>query len=247
MNLKELMKESLEYTLRDWKMLILVGILLTLASTIEEIHITHETLAIIFLILSLLLLLIEEGYRAKIIETTLHGNNMPPNLLKNPKGLIKGGFYEVIILVGYFSIISGIIYLHTLYVGFNGSIYNLNFIITVTLLSIFCTIFLICFLIAPINKAINDDKLIHAFKIHDLLKLYHKMGLSNAICSIILGITGFNLVVAPILNWGILDTYKFFEFLISFLLSPLILLFTTRFLSLSVKEVADKEIKTIND
>ena len=246
MNLKELMKESLKYTLRDWKMLILVGILLTLASTIEEIHITHETLAIIFLILSLLLLLIEEGYRAKIIETTLHGNNMPPNLLKNPKGLIKGGFYEVIILVGYSSIISGIIYL-MLYVGFNGSIYNLNFIIAVTLLSIFCTIFLICFLIAPINKAINDDKLIHAFKIHDLLKLYHKMGLSNAICSIILGITGFNLVVAPILNWGILDTYKFFEFLISFLLSPLILLFTTRFLSLSVKEVADKEIKTIND
>ena len=246
MNLKELMKESLKYTLRDWKMLILVGILLTLASTIEEIHITHETLAIIFLILSLLLLLIEEGYRAKIIETTLHGNNMPPNLLKNPKGLIKGGFYEVIILVGYSSIISGIIYL-MLYMGFNGSIYNLNFIIAVTLLSIFCTIFLICFLIAPINKAINDDKLIHAFKIHDLLKLYHKMGLSNAICSIILGITGFNLVVAPILNWGILDTYKFFEFLISFLLSPLILLFTTRFLSLSVKEVADKEIKTIND
>ncbi len=246
MNLKELMKESLKYTLRDWKMLILVGILLTLASTIEEIHITHETLAIIFLILSLLLLLIEEGYRAKIIETTLHGNNMPPNLLKNPKGLIKGGFYEVIILVGYSSIISGIIYL-MLYMGFNGSIYNLNFIIAVTLLSIFCTIFLICFLIAPINKAINDDKLIHAFKIHDLLKLYHKMGLSNAICSIILGITGFNLVVAPILNWGILDTYKFFEFLISFLLSPLLLLFTTRFLSLSVKEVADKEIKTIND
>ena len=96
-----------------------------------------------------------------------------------------------------------------------------------------------CFFIAPINKALNNDELSHAFNIVEIMKLYWKMGIFKAIFSITLAFLSINLVVAPILNWGILDASKLLDFLISFIFTPIILMFTTKFLCLSAKEAAN--------
>ena len=105
MKIKDQIKKSLHYSLNDWKVILLLGIIITLVSSIEEIELENDIFSIILWIILIVLLLIEEGYRAKIIETSVHGEEMPLNLFHDMKGLMKSGYSELVILIVYFSII----------------------------------------------------------------------------------------------------------------------------------------------
>ena len=75
-------KDAAKYTFRDWKAIVLLGIILCIASTLDETYTDNLLLLFIMVIAAIALLFIEEGYRYKIIRETIEGNNSPP-LIEN--------------------------------------------------------------------------------------------------------------------------------------------------------------------
>ena len=96
-------KDAAKYTFRDWKAIVLLGIILCIASTLDETYTDNLLLLIIMVLAAIALLFIEEGYRYKIIKETIEGNNSPP-LIGNFSELIKEGFLETITLLIYIGI-----------------------------------------------------------------------------------------------------------------------------------------------
>ncbi len=107
MKFKNRIYDAFKYTLKDWKAIILLGAVLCIASTAGEFQTDSLTIFFIILIISVTTSIIEEGYRYRIIENTINGNNSPP-LIENPYKLMKEGFVEVITLCIYILIMNGI-------------------------------------------------------------------------------------------------------------------------------------------
>ena len=71
MNFKSQIFDAVTYTLRDWKGIVLLGIIFCIASTVEEVQVDNMNLYYILLIISSITLLFEEGHRYNIIKNTV--------------------------------------------------------------------------------------------------------------------------------------------------------------------------------
>ena len=79
MKLYDNIRNALKFTLKDWKVIILLGIILSISASVSEIKTENTILLILSIVIPLILLFVEEAYRYKIIENTIKGNNNPPH------------------------------------------------------------------------------------------------------------------------------------------------------------------------
>lgn len=226
--------DALKYTIDDWKAIVLLGIILCIASTSEETITENVYILIIISIIGLVTLFLEEGYRYLIIEETIKGNNSPP-IIRNMKDLLKEGFYEVITLFIYGAILAILSY-----IGNNIVIYTDLDYLRWLILYIICLIIYLSFFGAAINKVLHGGKFLSAFNIIEIFKLYLKMGILQTIFLAIIGTVNLNIVVSCVLDLGILNVNHFLDYVISFFLSPAILLFVTRLMALCGKIAVKK-------
>ena len=223
--------DALKYTLRDWKPIILLGLILCILSVLNNVNEVETIIGIAVLILTIALLFLEEGYRYKIIKETINGNNNPPSF-GNLKELIIEGFLESFTITVYFTatyifissankieLISHVQYIHW-------------FILVIISMAIYFLSFG-----AVINKALHDDKFISAFNLIEISRLYLKIGLKRTILLIIIGTVSINFIIGSVLELGIYDFAQYLDFIINFIVNPILILFLTRLSGLIGKEV----------
>lgn len=227
MNFTSQIKDALKYTFKDWKSIVLLGIILCIASTFEEWHTENLLIRVILTVIALVLIFIEEGYRYKIIKDTINGNNHPP-FIGNYRELIKEGFLETVTILIYAGTTWAIVQLYNNIIPTTSISYISLIILFIFALIIYLTIFGFA-----IYKALNKGRFLSAFNIFGILKLYYKIGLKQTIFLIIVGSISLDLIFTCVLNMSIFEPGKFLEFIISFFINPILLLFMTRLLALS--------------
>lgn len=219
--------DALKYTFKDWKSIVLLGIILCIASTFEEWNTSNILFASILTVITIALVFFEEGYRYTIIKDTIKGNNHPP-LIGNFFELIKEGFLETVTILVYVGVFWGIVKIYNNLLPVLGVHHIYQIILLILSLIIYLTIFG-----CAIYKALHKDNFFSAFNIIGILKLYCKIGLKQTIFLIMVGSISLDLIFTCVLNMSIFEPGKFLEFIISFFINPILLLFITRLLALS--------------
>lgn len=222
-------KDAAKYTFRDWKSIVLLGIILCIASTSEELYSDNPVLLVLIIVIGAIIVLIEEGYRYMIIKETIEGHNRPP-IIRNFPNLIKEGFSETITLLVYVYV--------ALAMNKIAESLGESWVSTTIQILIFISILIIYLLLFgyPIYKALNGSKFLSGFDIIGILKLYSKIGIVQSFFLILIGAISMNVIYSCVFNIGIFETFHFIEFILSFFINPIILLFITRLMALCGRE-----------
>ena len=223
MNFKSQILDAVTYTLRDWKGIVLLGIILCIASTVEEVQVDNMNLYYILLIISSITLLFEEGYRYNIIKNTVQ--NKFSNAISDFREFMKEGFIELITAYIFFLIMYPVYTLRDQTLG-----------VTSTILEILGYLLYFLFYASAVNKVLHGGRFISGLNFIEIFKLYYNIGLKRVILVIILVLINLLLLFHCVLNLGILKTAHFLDFIISFFLNPILMLFITRFLAIAGKE-----------
>lgn len=230
MNFKNQIYDALKYTLKDWKTIILLGIILCTLAAIIETETNYLLIAALLFFVSVILTLFEEGYRYEIIKETIKGNNNPPNI-GNIKLLLKEGAYETIIIAIYW----GIIFLLNKMAEYMNQLNIFNWSLW-AVLSAMCIIVYFLFFGAAVNKALHNDRFISALNFIEIGKFYLKIGVKRTVVLIIVGIISINFIEISVMGIGIHNFAKIIDLLINLTISPIMLLFMTRLTALIGRE-----------
>lgn len=223
MNFKSQILDAVTYTLRDWKGIVLLGIILCIASTVEEVQVDNMNLYYILLIISSITLLFEEGYRYNIIKNTVQ--NKFSNAISDFREFMKEGFIELITAYIFFLIMYPAYILSDQTQG-----------ITSIILAILGYLLYFLFYASAVNKVLHGGRFISGLNFIEIFKLYYNIGLKRVILVIILVLINLSLLFHCVLNLGIFKTAHFLDFIVSFFLNPILMLFITRFLAITGKE-----------
>lgn len=228
MNTKEMIIDSVRYSLKGKKDFIFFGFLLWSISF--SIYITNEysILGILLFIPISIFLFIEGGYIATIIENTLFGSDTHPKF-KNIKNLIWRGIKELLILLVY-STIPIIVLIIAIFeiIIFSDDISTLILLI-IFILSLFFS--LVIMQSAIIHYEYKHSKLRTAFEIKTILKKLKKMGFSNLISSFSLVLL-FTLIIQPTLSDISENMHPLISIIMSFTILPFLAVFSARFMGL---------------
>ena len=230
MNFKNQIYDALKYTLKDWKTIILLGIILCTLAAIIETETNYLLIAVLLFFVSVILTLFEEGYRYEIIKETIKGNNNPPNI-GNIKLLLKEGAYETIIIAIYW----GIIFLLNKMAEYMNQLNIFNWSLW-AVLSAMCIIVYFLFFGAAVNKALHNDRFISALNFIEIGKFYLKIGVKRTVVLIIVGIISINFIEISVMGMGIHNFAKIIDIIINLTISPIMLLFMTRLTALIGRE-----------
>ena len=233
MKLRTQIRDALKYTLKDWKTVILLGIILCATASFNDLDSDDLTVGFAMVIVALILLAFEEGYRYLIIKNTLKGDNNPPRVT-NLKEILVEGSYEAITLIFY----ACVIYLLVEVIN------NINILggmkdLQAAIISATCIFIYFLFFGAAINKVLHGGRFLSAFNAIEIIKYYIKIGLKRTLAIIIFGTISLNFIACSVFDYGSIDLVNTIDFLINFILSPIILLFITRLIALSGKEVSN--------
>lgn len=224
-------RDALTYTIRDWKPIILLGLILCIISTLEKINGVNTIITFAIVSVTSILLFLEEGYRYEIIKETIKGKNNPPRI-ENLKELIKEGFIETIIITVYYLVTCIFTDLAD-----NIKIINSLHIIQWTVLFIIVMLIFLFFYGAAINKALHDDKFISAFNILEIARFYSKIGIKKTLLLIIVETISINFIIGSVLELGIYNFAQYIDIIINLFINPILILFLTRLIALIGKEV----------
>ena len=106
MNLKEIIKDALRYSASDFKILVILGIILLLADMADGLSGAGELsneLEVVFFTVVILIAIFEAGYVFRIVEETIQGSKKLPKL-NNFRLMFSHGLKEIIILIIYLSL-----------------------------------------------------------------------------------------------------------------------------------------------
>ena len=223
MNFKSQILDAVTYTLRDWKGIVLLGIILCIASTVEEVQVDNMNLYYILLIISSITLLFEEGYRYNIIKNTVQ--NKFSNAISDFREFMKEGFIELITAYIFFLIMYPAYILSDQTQG-----------ITSIILAILGYLLYFLFYASAVNKVLHGGRFISGLNFIEIFKLYYNIGLKRVIFVIILVLINLTLLVHCVLNLDIFRIGHFLDFIVSFFLNPILMLTITRFLAISGKK-----------
>lgn len=224
-------RDAFTYTIRDWKTILLLGLILCITSSLDKINEANAIIAIAIVIVTIIMLFIEEGYRYEIIKETIKGNNNPPKF-RNLKELITEGFLESITITVY----SAGLYILTNMTNNIKIISSLHLIQWAILFIIVIAIYFL-FFGAVINKALHNDKFISAFNIIEIVRFYSKIGIIRTAILIIIGSISMNLIICSVLDLGIYNFAQYIDIIINLFINPILILFLTRLTALIGKEV----------
>lgn len=228
MNFINQIHDAFRYTLRDWKAIVLLGMIICISDTAMEYNTENIYLVYLTLIIFTILFFFEEGYRFKIITETLNGKNHPPRI-NNISNIIKEGFIEVFTITTY-------VLLNTILIFLCLTILDVDNFTGGLIVFCFTQIMTLLVLGSPIYKALHGCKFKSGFNVIGIMKLYYKMSLSKFIIMMIVLLVCENIIFSVALNRGVFETHHILEFIFSFFLAPILLLFETRLISICGKE-----------
>lgn len=216
--------DSIKYSFSRKRTFLFLGILFWSLSYSSDIMVEHPILAI-FLIPWIIFALLESGYLATIIETTIFGSNEYPKF-KNPKALFLKGIEEIIIVFVYsfFSIIAfSLIFLDVILFGID---FPTIILLIIFIISLFFSMIMVEG--AIINCEYNNSKLKAAFEFKTIIR---KMGVNRFLSSfcIVLLIT---LLVEPLVTDYSEELHPLLWTIIQFTVLPFLAVLSARFLGL---------------
>lgn len=201
MNLSEIVKDSIRYPLLDWKKILILGIIMVISgiSIIMTIFLTNITVIGVLVFLGVIIKFFVDGYKIKIIKSSLDGTNKPPEFKKWIEMFVTGIKVNIVFIVyfiPFFLIISAFASSWDLTaVGpfISPSVSSMLLRMGINAISssgtdlwTFIT-FLYIILLYPIlqiaiaNMAYNDSKIDTAFRISQIINKIGKIGLKKFI------------------------------------------------------------------
>jgi hypothetical protein len=236
MNLKEIIMDSIRYSVSNLKAIIPLGLVLLIADMADELSWAGDfadELMIILYFLVILLAIFEAGYVFRILEETVNGSKKLPHFNKLNL-LFKNGFKELIVLCIYFSIPLFLFVLFFLEFLFS---MDLNDVAgaSIILFIIFLSLTIIIYVLFPavlLHRAHNNGSFASSF---DFRKIYHKIrkiGFKRLIV-VYLGIFILVTIIKFVLSDSIASTIPVVgEIIPDLIIAPFVLIFTTRVLGL---------------
>ncbi len=234
-NLKDIIIDSLKYSASDLKMLVVLGFVLLLADTAENITYTGlfgDEIKLVLFAIVIVLAIFEAGYVFKIILETIQGSNKLPKF-KNLKLMFVQGVTEFALLILYFSIplvFFGVFYFNFLISDFS-TFPIVNDIFALAILSITVLIY-IFFPAVLLHRAHNEGSFRSSF---DFIKIYHKIrnvGLRRLVV-VYLGLFIIVSIVKIVLTSTVAYNLPIIgEIITDLIIAPYLLIFTTRVLGL---------------
>ena len=221
----ENIKDAFYFAVSDKVSIVIIGIILTIAGTLEEYHTNDPLLSIISIIVLLCFLLFEAGYSSKIIVEILEGSTKTPAIENIPE-MLTHGLKEFIVTLGY-SIVSYILgmVVEGIYVIYHDSI------ILLPSLLIFA---LILFVMnsSLIYMGHKSGKIKDGFNIKGIFGLYGKLGFLGTLFLFITCIISQLILFSSVFNVFSWDIWIIIKFIMNFLLAPISLIFSLRLFAL---------------
>ena len=221
----ENIKDAFYFAVSDKVSIVIIGIILTIAGTLEEYHTNDPLLSIISIIVLLCFLLFEAGYSSKIIVETLEGSTKTPAIENIPE-MLTHGLKEFIVTLGY-SIVSYILgmVVEGIYVIYHDSI------ILLPSLLIFA---LILFVMnsSLIYMGHKSGKIKDGFNSKGIFGLYGKLGFLGTLFLFITCIISQLILFSSVFNVFSWDIWIIIKFIMNFLLAPISLIFSLRLFAL---------------
>lgn len=218
--------DSLRFALSDKVSIIVIGVTLTLISTMEYYDFKYTGIGIILNIILVILILFESGYSSKIIDETIGGSTEPP-AINNVIEILKLGVKEYLVIMGYLLIMSAvniIIYiLHSLFPSVRG------LLITNIILS---TMLLIMMQSSLIYRAHKSGKVREGFDFKGIFRLYSKLGFKSCFYLFVAGLITQTVLISSVFNISSLEIVRIIKFILKFTLAPICLIFSLRLFAL---------------
>ncbi|MGL4669421.1 MAG: DUF4013 domain-containing protein [Methanobacteriaceae archaeon] len=224
MNLKEIIIDSVKYSLKGGYNFLILGFIVVFLEFYEKIAENFPYLYILFLIVAISLIFIEGGYLAKIIGESIYGNNDLPKF-GSLKSLFINGIKETIILTFY-----ALIFLVTFLLIFLFIRDSLILGILIVINIIFMVFILFLAEGSIINHSLNHHNLKSAFDFRKIFTGMKSIGIANFALIII-----FIWVIAFLIE-GIVPGFVEFNtpllFIVELLTIPFSVIFSSRLMGL---------------
>ena len=242
MDIGELIQDALRYPFSDWKKILILGILILISNIATAITFIGTFLGLknvavkilIFVIGYIIFGILINGYKFKIIKTSLDGVGELPKF-NNWFEIFKNGIKVYIVVIVYslpailIIIFAGLSLLPTLVsLGSNPSSININTILSLLTAAILvCIALLYVLIILPINymaiahMANNHNKLRAAFRFHEIIDKIGDIGWGNLLLWYIL--TGTIYLIITVLGTMITGIFSILNPIIGIVLSSLII------------------------
>ncbi|MBZ9571212.1 DUF4013 domain-containing protein [Methanobrevibacter sp. TMH8] len=227
MNLKEMFIDSIKYSIKGrWEFLFL-GLLLYSLSAILFFVGKFPLSALLFIPWTLFLL-IEGGYVANIVESTIWGSDTYPKF-ENFKNLIWRGLKEIIIVLIYLIIPTFLLII----LFFDLILFNVDLPTLILFLLFIVSLFLSFLMVqgAIIHYEYNHSKFKSAFEIITILKKLRKMGIGKFISSFLVVIL-ITIIIEPSLTEFSEEIHPIFAAIFELLFLPFVTILIARFTGL---------------
>jgi len=233
MNLGEIIRDSVKYASSDWIKVILLGMVILIADSVNEIHLAGfgaDIIKIILIIIGTILGILEVGYIFKIIEETVRGSEKLPKFDKLKEMFIHG-VKETIVTVIYalipsILIIIGLVdIIGILEVFVDEELMSILFIISGLILGLIVEII---YSAAILNMAHHNGAIRSAFQFKKIFRKIKKIGLKKIVFVYIL-----SLFIVFLVSILISDNLKanipiIGEIISQLIIAPYLLIFTSR-------------------
>lgn len=218
--------DSLRFAVSDKVSIILIGVTLTLISTMKYYNFEFTGLGIIFNIILVILMLFESGYSSKIIDETIQGSTEPP-IIENIPEIMKLGVKEFLVVFIYTMIISliniAVYMLHEAFPLVRGLLL-MNIVLS--------TAVLILMQSSLIYRAHKSGRVREGFDFKGIFRLYTKLGFKSCIYLFIASLIAQTVLISCIFNISTLEIVQIIKFILKFTLAPISLIFSLRLFAL---------------
>ena len=218
--------DSLRFAISDKVSIILIGVTLTLISTMKYYNFEFTGLGIIFNIILIMLMLFESGYSSKIIDETIQGSTEPP-IIENIPEIMKLGVKEFLVVFIYTMIISliniAVYMLHEAFPSVRGLLL-MNIVLS--------TAVLILMQSSLIYRAHKSGSVREGFDLKGIFRLYTKLGFKSCIYLFIASLIAQTVLISCIFNISTLEIVQIIKFILKFTLAPISLIFSLRLFAL---------------
>lgn len=218
--------DSLRFAISDKVSIILIGVTLTLISTMRYYNFEFTGLGIIFNIILIMLMLFESGYSSKIIDETIQGSTEPP-IIENIPEILKLGVKEFLVVFIYTMIISlintAVYMLHEAFPSVRGLLL-MNIVLS--------TAVLILMQSSLIYRAHKSGSVREGFDLKGIFRLYTKLGFKSCIYLFIASLIAQTVLISCIFNISTLEIVQIIKFILKFTLAPISLIFSLRLFAL---------------
>ena len=222
--------DSVRFAVSDKVSIIVIGVTLTLISTMQYYEFKFSGIGIIINVILIMLMLFEAGYSSKIIDETIGGSTEPP-IIENILEIIKLGVKEFLVIFGYsmiIAVINTVFYaVYDNYPSFDTVLLVINIILSAAVLILMES--------ALIYRAYKSGSVREGYDLKGIFRLYSRLGLKSCIFLFLASIIAQIVLVSCIFDLTSLEIVHIIKFILKFTLAPISLIFSLRLFALQGK------------